>query len=301
MTNVVSKGMNGRPKTVERATETALLLCELAASDVVVEALLKGTTHKVPKLALASTDALRIAVAAFGTPKVIAPKPILKGISHLFDSKDAKIRGAAKDLTVELTRWLGPDAVKRDLLEKMRDTMQAEVREMIALPGNEPGTCRPTRLTRAEQANPPPERMDVDGGDGGEGEVSGGVGGADALGAGVGGSIPDAYEFADPENILDKLEKAPADKEQPKFWDAVVSSKWKERLGALSQLRELADCPRLAPGDYGDVARALKKVVTKDANIACVGEAGGEPVSRLSSIRELYIRSAEEEALIAEV
>ena len=286
MTNVVSKGMNGRPKTVERATETALLLCELAASDVVVEALLKGTAHKVPKLALASTDALRIAVAAFGTPKVIAPKPILKGISHLFDSKDAKIRGAAKDLTVELTRWLGPDAVKRDLLEKMRDTMQAEVREMTALPGNEPGTGRPTRLTRAEQANPPPEPMDVDGGDGGEGAASGGgggAGGADAMGAGagVGGSIPDAYGFADPEDILDKLEKAPADKEQPKFWDAVVSSKWKERLGALSQLRELADCPRLAPGDYGDVARALKKVVTKDANIACVGEAGG---CRLSSV-----------------
>ena len=291
MTNVVSKGMNGRPKTVERATETALLLCELAASDVVVEALLKGTAHKVPKLALACTDALRIAVAAFGTPKVIAPKPILKGISHLFDSKDAKIRGAAKDLTVELTRWLGPDAVKRDLLEKMRDTMQAEVREMIALPGNEPGTCRPTRLTRAEQANPPPEPMDVDGGDGGEGAASSGVGGADAMGAGAaagagaGSSIPDAYEFADPENILDKLEKAPADKEQPKFWDAVVSSKWKERLGALSQLRELADCPRLAPGDYGDVARALKKVVTKDANIACVGEAGGSVTSSL----QLYV------------
>ena len=58
-------------------------------------------------------------------PKVVPPKPILKGIAPLFDSKDAKIRGAAKDLTVELTRWLGPDAVKRDLIDRMRDTMQA--------------------------------------------------------------------------------------------------------------------------------------------------------------------------------
>ena len=47
MSNVVAKGMNGRTKTVERATETAMLLCELAAPDAVVEALLKGTANKV--------------------------------------------------------------------------------------------------------------------------------------------------------------------------------------------------------------------------------------------------------------
>jgi len=117
--------------------------------------------NKVPKLALASTDALRAAVADFGTPKVIPPKPILKGIAPLFDSKDAKIRGAAKDLTVELTRWLGPDAVKRDLIDKMRDTMQAEVRDMI---GAVKGGARATRLTRQEQANPPADPMDTDDG-----------------------------------------------------------------------------------------------------------------------------------------
>lgn len=271
MTNVVAKGMNGRPKTVERATEIVCLLCELAAADVVVEYLLKGTTHKVPKLVLACTEALRVTIASFGTPKVLPPKPVLKGISHLFDSKDAKIRGAAKDLTVELTRWLGPDAVKRDLLDKMRDTMQAEVREMIG--ENPPGLPRATRLTRAEQADPPPEPMDIDG----EEETVGAnldTSGGPATGApGAEGAIPDAYEYADPEVIFDKLEKTPADKEQPKFWIAIVSAKWKERLGALSQLRELADCPRLAAGDYGDIGRALKKVVTKDANIACVGEA----------------------------
>lgn len=292
--------MNARAKTVERATEVAMLLCELAAADVVVEALLKGTAHKVPKLALASTDALRLAVAEFGTPKVVPPKPILKGMSHLFDSKDAKIRGAAKDLTVELTRWLGPDAVKRDLLDKMRDTMQAEVREMMGQPGNAPGAARPTRRTRAEQANPPPEPMDVDGGDRGVAGEATGAGAGESAGdatassaaAGEGGALPDAYEYADPEIILEKLDKAPPDKEQPKFWDAIVSTKWKERLGALSQLKELADCPKLAPGDYGDVARALKKVVTKDANIACVGEAVAAAGNLARSARKEWSREA---------
>ena len=263
MANVVAKAMSGRPKTVERGTETAMLLCELEAGETVVEALLKGTKHRVPKVALASVEALRRAVASFGTPTVIPPKPILKGVSHLFESKDGKTRDAAKELTVELTRWLGPDAVRRDLVEKMRAGMQVEVTELMSRV--EVGSARATRRTRkdadadgaeaADEAAP----MDVDGVDGAQRRAA--------------AAPPDAYDFADPEDVLGELEKTPKDKEQLKFWDGVSSSKWKERLGALTRLREIADAPKLASGDYGDVARAIKKVVTKDANIACVGEA----------------------------
>ena len=268
MAAVVAKGMSGRPKTVQRATETCLLLCELECAEVVVAALVdKGTKHKVPKCALASTEALRATLAAFGTPGVVPPKPILKGIAPLFESKDGKVRDAAKELTVELTRWLGVDAARKDLLEKMRAGMRAEVEASVAEAGV--GSARATRLTRQDRANGAfaasdiaSTPMDVDG------DVAA-ANGAFAAPA----PLPDAYEFCDPESVLDKLEKAPAEKEQPKFWDAVVSGKWKERLGALSQLRALAAYPKLASGEYGDVARALKKVVTKDSNVACVGEA----------------------------
>ena len=263
MAAVVAKGMSGRPKTVMRATETCLLLCELECAEMVVAALVdKGTKHKVPKCALASVEALRAALASFGTPGVVPPKPIVKGVAHLFDSKDGKLRDAAKELTVELTRWLGVDAVRKDLLEKMRAGMRAEVEAAVAKAGV--GSARPTRMTRKERANgatgDASTPMDVDGD-------------VDAATTTAPASLLDAYEFADPESVLDKLEKAPADKEQPKFWDAIASGKWKERLGALSQLRALADHPKLASGEYGDVARALKKVVTKDSNVACVGEA----------------------------
>ena len=72
-----------------------MLLLELECGDAVVDALLKGSSHKVPKLALACVEAMRISVKEFGTPAVVPPKPILKGIAPLFDSKDAKVRGAA--------------------------------------------------------------------------------------------------------------------------------------------------------------------------------------------------------------
>jgi hypothetical protein len=37
--------------------------------------------------------------------------------------------------------------------------------------------------------------------------------------------------------------------------------------GALTQLKELAAYPHLANGDYGDVNREIKKIITKDSNI----------------------------------
>ena len=265
MANVAGKGLSGRAKTVERATEVSYVLCELEAGDIVAEALLKAAKHKVPKLALASIEALLSVTRAFGTgPGAIPPKPILKGIAHLFESKDGKIRDTAKELTVELVRWLGVDVVRKDLLEKMRAGMRVEVQESIALVV--PGAARPARMTRAQQANPPSTPMELD-------DTATHPAEDGAQNTHLQSVIPEAYEFADPEQVLDTLEKAPADKGQPKFWDAVVSAKWKERLNALSQLRELCDHPKLASGEYGDIARALKKIITKDSNIACVGEA----------------------------
>ena len=274
---------------MDRATETCMLLLELECGDAVVDALLKGSAHKVPKLALACVEAMRVSVKEFGVPVVVPPKPMLKGIAPLFDSKDAKVRGAAKDLTVELTRWLGHDAVRRDLIEKMRGTMQAEVQ--AAADAIEIGRAVRQRLTRKEAANPPApdtavdhiDAMDVDGGDG-----------AVASAATTNGDVklPDAYEFADPESILDVLETQPKDKETPKFWDAVNSSKWNQRLDAMTRLKELADAPRLASGDYGDVARALKKIVTKDANIACVGEACAAAGGLAKGLRKEWTREA---------
>ena len=266
MANVVSKGMNGRAKTVERATEVCLVLCELEVADVVVEALLKGTQHKVPKLALASVEALLKCLSSFGTPTVIPAKPILKGIAHMFDSKDGKVRDTAKELTVEMVRWLGVEVCKKDLIEKLRPGMQAEVAESISKIVL--GTARATRLTRKEQTTGAllSEPMEVD-------QLHGDDYGNNSELPGSQPQLPEAYEFADPFSILDKLEKPLENKEQPKFWDAITSSKWKERLGALTQLKQLASNPKLASSEYGDVTRALKKIITKDSNIACVGEA----------------------------
>jgi cytoskeleton-associated protein 5 len=56
------------------------------------------------------------------------PSPVLRACGPLLDHKDKAVRDGAKELAVELTRWLGAAAVKRDLTDKMRDAQKKEVR-----------------------------------------------------------------------------------------------------------------------------------------------------------------------------
>lgn len=66
----------------------------------------------------------------------------------------------------------------------------------------------------------------------------------------------DPYDLMDPVEILSKLPKD--------FYDKVDAKKWKERKEALDALEALLkSAPKLEPGDYGDLVRALKKVKFK--------------------------------------
>lgn len=62
----------------------------------------------------------------------------------------------------------------------------------------------------------------------------------------------DSYDFADPVDVLGKLDKG--------FWEGLGATKWTERRDALQSLKQLSSCPKLASGDYADVVRELRKV-----------------------------------------
>lgn len=63
----------------------------------------------------------------------------------------------------------------------------------------------------------------------------------------------DPYEYAEPKQILKELKS-------DNFWDKLEEKKWTERRDAVLLLKGLADTPRIAGGDYGDVIRELRKV-----------------------------------------
>ncbi|ENN73053.1 hypothetical protein YQE_10323, partial [Dendroctonus ponderosae] len=76
----------------------------------------------------------------------------------------------------------------------------------------------------------------------------------------------DPYELASPVDILSKLPKD--------FYEKIEAKKWQERKESLDAVENLLKNPKLEAGDYGDLVRALKKVIQKDSNVVCVALAG---------------------------
>ncbi|KAJ0083103.1 hypothetical protein Patl1_11638 [Pistacia atlantica] len=248
---IAAKCLTGRPKTVEKAQAAFMLWVELEAVDVFLDTMEKAIKNRVAKAVVPAIDVMFQALSEFGS-KIVPPKRILKMLPELFDHQDQNVRACSKGLTLELCRWIGKDPVKSILFEKMRDTMKKELEaELVSVMG----TARPTRKIRSEQDKEPEQET-----------VSENVGpGAPEESAAEAPQEIDEYELVDPVDILTPLEKSG-------FWEGVKATKWLERKEAVAELTKLASTKKIAPGDFSEVCRTLKKLIT-DVNIAVAVEA----------------------------
>ncbi|XP_018439477.1 protein MOR1 isoform X1 [Raphanus sativus] len=248
---IAAKCLTGRPKTVQKAQDALLLWVELEAVDVFLDTLEKAIKNKVAKAVVPAVDVMFLALSEFGS-KIIPPKRILKMLPELFDHQDQNVRASAKGVTIELCRWIGKDPVKSILFEKMRDTMKKELEAELA---NVSGGAKPSRKIRSEQDKEPEAEAcsDVVGNGPTEEPV------ADAP------QEIDEYDLMDPVDILTPLEKSG-------FWEGVKATKWLERKEAVAELTKLASTKKIAPGDFSEICRTLKKLIT-DVNLAVAVEA----------------------------
>uniref|UniRef100_A0A7N0V2N7 TOG domain-containing protein n=1 Tax=Kalanchoe fedtschenkoi TaxID=63787 RepID=A0A7N0V2N7_KALFE len=228
-----------------------MLWVELEAVDAFLDAMEKGIKAKVAKAVVPAIDVMFQALSEFGA-KVVPPKRILKMLPELFDHQDQNVRASSKGLTLELCRWIGKDPVKSILFEKMRDTMKKELEAELV---NVTGSARPTRKIRSEQdKEPEPEAA----------PQAVGSNPSEECGPEASQEI-DEYDLVDPVDILTPLEKSG-------FWEGVKATKWSERKEAVAELTKLASTKKIAPGDFSEVCRTLKKLIT-DVNIAVAVEA----------------------------
>ncbi|WVZ68423.1 hypothetical protein U9M48_017361 [Paspalum notatum var. saurae] len=248
---IVAKCLTGRPKTVEKAQAAFLLWVELEAAEVFLESMEKAVKNKVAKAVVPAIDVMFQALSEFGT-KVVPPKKILKMLPELFDHPDQNVRASSKGLTLELCRWIGKEPVKSILFEKMRDTMKKELEAELA---NVSGLAKPTRKIRSEQEKELEEEAVTE---------TTGVSTSEEAAADVPVEI-DEYDLVDPVDILTPLEKSG-------FWDGVKATKWSERRDAVAELTKLASAKKIAPGDFHEICRTLKKLIT-DVNLAVSVEA----------------------------
>lgn len=70
----------------------------------------------------------------------------------------------------------------------------------------------------------------------------------------------------EPVEILSQLPKD--------FYEKLEAKKWQDRKESLEALEPLVQNPKLQSGDYGELIKALKKVITKDTNVVLVALAG---------------------------
>ncbi|XP_058196749.1 protein MOR1-like isoform X2 [Rhododendron vialii] len=248
---IVGKCLMGRPKTVEKSQMVLMLWVEVEAVDAFLDGMEKAIKNKVAKAVVPAIDVMFQALSEFGA-KIVPPKRILKMLPELFDHQDQHVRASSKGLTLELCRWIGKEPVKSILFEKMRDTMKKELEAELV---NVTTTARPSRKIRSEQDKEPKQEM--------VSEVVGfGPSNESVLDA---PQEIDEYELVDPVDILKPLEKTG-------FWDGVKAAKWSERKEAVAELTKLASTTKIAPGDFTEICRTLKKL-SLDVNIAVAVEA----------------------------
>ncbi|KAF5301408.1 hypothetical protein FQA39_LY02137 [Lamprigera yunnana] len=252
MSGVVSKCIAApKTRTRELSVQIALMYVEIEKFEAVQDELIKGMDQKNPKIVSACISAITSAIKEFGI-KVISPKPLIKKISTLFADRDKAIRDEARLMVIELYKWIGP--ALRSQLSNLQPVQVTELEAEFAKLDGRKGV--PTRFIRSQQhrqAKLAAEIVHTEG----EVEVEDDT---------VDSPMLDPYDLSDPVDILSNLPK--------NFFEQLEAKKWQERKEALELLENLVKAPKLENGDYGDLIRALKKIIQKDSNVVVVALAG---------------------------
>lgn len=254
MNGIVSKCIAApKAKTKELAVQITLMYIEIERHEMVQDELLKGTEAKNPKIVSACIAALTLALKEFG-PKVINMKSLMKKMANFLEDRDKTVREEGKAMVVEMYRWMG-DGLKQQL-NTLKPVHIAELEAEFNNLANE--KVVPMRYLRSQK----PKNL------GTNGDSAVGNDNVDDGNEDMDVSIPDIdpYDLLSPVDILSKLPKD--------FYEKIEAKKWQERKEALEALENLIKNPKLENGDYSDVVKALKKIISKDTNVLVVTLAG---------------------------
>lgn len=249
MSAMIAKSIAAPKKsTQELSLQIALMYIEIEKQEAVVEELVKGLEHKNPKIVAACLTTLTTSLREFGS-QVVGIKPLIKPMLGLLEDRDKTVRDETKALVVEIYRWIG-EAIKPQL-SKLKAIQLTELEAEFEKVRGEKAV--PTRYLRSQQA-----------------KQAKATAGASEECAEEGVASPGEVEI-DPLSLIDPinvLAKIPND-----FYEKIEAKKWQERKEAVDNLDKILDYPKFEKGEFGDLIRALMKVVSKDSNVVVVGVA----------------------------
>ena len=248
MQGITAKCFNTRPKAKELANTLILLCVEVEKQDIVIDELIAACGGKIPKIIVACLSAITNIVSNFGA-KNLKVKVILNGLSGPFAHNDKNIRGEAKNLSIELGKWLKAD-ILRICLKDIKPVLLKELEEEWKKVAAE--TPKPTRFLRSQQNAPEEAPGDDPSESGGE---------ATPL-----QDQPPAFDPLDMIDPVDLKKHLPDD-----FFQFMATGKWSEKRDAMNEFLEEANkVLKVLPADYSELQTAMHKIITKDTNINCV-------------------------------
>nr|XP_015194853.1 PREDICTED: cytoskeleton-associated protein 5 isoform X1 [Lepisosteus oculatus]XP_015194854.1 PREDICTED: cytoskeleton-associated protein 5 isoform X1 [Lepisosteus oculatus]XP_015194855.1 PREDICTED: cytoskeleton-associated protein 5 isoform X1 [Lepisosteus oculatus] len=265
VSGVVSKVFNQpKARAKELGTEICLMYIEIEKGEAVQEELLKGLDNKNPKIIVACVETLRKALSEFGS-KIVTLKPIIKILPKLFESREKAVRDEAKMFAVEIYKWIR-DALRPPLQNINSVQLKDLEEEWVKVP---PSAPKQSRFLRSQQDLKVKFEQQQ-------------AAGADEVDGDDEESAPqvDPYELLEAVEILSKLPKD--------FYEKIEAKKWQERKEALEALEVLTKNPKIENGDFGDVVRALKKVIGKDTNVMLVALAAKCLAALASGLRKKF-------------
>lgn len=236
-----------RPRIKELNQEIILMYIELERQQLVCDELVANFENKSPKIAVGCLLYAREALRQFG-PRIVKVGPIIKLLPVLLEHKDKSVREETRLLTIEIYRWI-KDAMKPQI-SNLKPVILNELEEEFGKVKDEKAS--PTRFIRSEQAQ---VQQPAD--------EAGSEENATDDAANAAADEVDPFEFIEAVEILSKL---PAN-----FYEQVEAKKWQERKEAVDAVTHLLETiPKIAPGDFGELTKTLKRIIGKDANIVVV-------------------------------
>ncbi|XP_074596153.1 msps cytoskeleton-associated protein 5 [Brevipalpus obovatus] len=245
---LIKANLSSRAKTRELVSDIVLMYIEVEKHEIVVEEIMKCLDNKTPKIVTGAISLLRESLRQYGN-KIVKLNHYGKSLASLLEHKDPSIRSEAKSLAVESYRW-NKDAIK-PAISSVKAVLMNELEEEFIKIKEE--RAKPTRLLRSEQMQPEYEDQ-VDEASNAESKTS------------TPEPETDPFDIYDPVEVLSKV---PND-----FMEKVESKRWGDRKEAVESILQLiSPHPKLMPGDYGELVKALKKLLGKDSNVNVVSVA----------------------------
>ena len=248
MQGITAKCFSTRPKAKELANTVILLCVEVEKQDIVIEELIAGCGGKIPKIIIGCLSAITNIVSNFGA-KILKVKAILTGLLGPFAHNDKNIRGEAKNLSIELCKWLKVE-VLRISLKDLKPVQLKELEEEWQKVADE--TPKATRFLRSQSDAPEEAPGDDPAESGGEATP-----------------LKDKSPISDPLDMVDPVDLKKLIPDD--FFQFMATGKWIEKRDTMNEfLEEATKVLKVIPADYSELQTAMHKIITKDTNINCV-------------------------------